>query len=44
MGVFLHFAYWSIFGNVNPLNIDTSLKKQMYLTMFEVLEYFNMNC
>lgn len=37
MGVFLHFAYWSIFGNVNPLNIDTSLKKQMYLTMFEVL-------
>ena len=43
IGVLMHFSYWLIFGNVNPINIDSALKKQMYLSMFEILEYFSLS-
>ncbi len=40
IGVFLHLAYWCIFGGVNPIQIEGNMKKKMYIMMFETLEYF----
>ena len=31
IGVFLHLAYWSVFGAVNPIQVENSTKKKMYL-------------
>lgn len=31
IGVFLHLVYWAIFGGVNPIQIDSSTKKKMFL-------------
>jgi hypothetical protein len=40
IGVFLHLAYWSIFGGVNPIQVDRLVKRKMYTMMVETLEYF----
>lgn len=40
IGVFLHLAYWSIFGGVNPIQVDQLMKRKMYTMMVETLEYF----
>lgn len=40
IGVFLHLAYWCIFGGVNPIQIESAMKKKMYIMMFETVEYF----
>jgi len=40
IGVFLHLAYWSIFGGVNPIQVDRTMKRKMYTMMVETLEYF----
>lgn len=40
IGVFLHLAYWSIFGGVNPIQVDRGMKRKMYTMMIETLEYF----
>lgn len=40
VGIFLHFAYWQVFGSVNPVQIDPALKHQMFLVMYESLEFF----
>jgi hypothetical protein len=40
IGVFLHLAYWSIFGGVNPIQVDRLMKRKMYTMMIETLEYF----
>lgn len=40
IGVFLHLAYWCIFGGVNPIQIESTMKKKMYIMMFETIEYF----
>ena len=40
IGVFLHLSYWCIFGGVNPIQIESSMKKKMYIMMFETIEYF----
>lgn len=34
IGVFLHLAYWCIFGGVNPIQIENTMKKKMYIMMF----------
>ena len=34
IGVFLHLAYWCIFGGVNPIQIESTMKKKMYIMMF----------
>lgn len=39
IGIFCHFAYWNVFGNVNPIQIDSLAKKQMYVLMYEIREY-----
>lgn len=31
IGVVLHLAYWSVFGVVNPIQVEVSTKKKMYL-------------
>ena len=31
IGVFLHLSYWSVFGGVNPVQIELSTKKKMFL-------------
>ena len=31
IGVFLHLSYWSVFGGVNPVQIDLTTKKKMFL-------------
>ena len=33
IGVFLHLAYWSVFGGVNPIQVDQLMKKKMYTMM-----------
>ena len=40
VGMFSHFAYWNVFGNINPIQIDSLAKKQMYILMYELREYF----
>ena len=40
IGIFLHFAYWIVFGAVNPIPIDLKMKQKMYFIMFEYMEYF----
>lgn len=41
IGVLLHLCYWCIFGGVNPIQIDSAVKKKMYILIFETLEYFS---
>ena len=31
IGVFMHLSYWSVFGGVNPVQVDLSTKKKMFL-------------
>jgi hypothetical protein len=31
IGVFLHLSNWIVFGGVNPIQIDASMKKKMFL-------------
>jgi hypothetical protein len=33
-------AYWSIFGGVNPIQVDQVMKRKMYTMMVETIEYF----
>lgn len=40
VGIFLHFSYWQVFGSVSPVQIDPALKHQMFLVMYETLEFF----
>ena len=40
IGVFLHLSYWSVFGGVNPVQIDLTTKKKMFLIISETMEYF----
>ncbi len=40
IGVFLHLTYWAVFGGVNPLQIDSSMKKKMFLMISETIKYF----
>lgn len=40
IGVFLHLTYWAVFGGVNPIQIDTSMKKKMFLMISETIDYF----
>jgi len=37
IGVFMHLAYWSIFGGVNPIQVDQLMKKKMYTMMVETI-------
>lgn len=36
VGIFVHFAYWIVLGNVNPLQIERNIKKQMYVNLYEL--------
>lgn len=42
IGIFLHLAYWAVFGGVNPLQIDLNMKKKMFLMVSETLKYFEL--
>ena len=42
IGVFLHLSYWSVFGGVNPVQIDLTTKKKMFLIISETMEYFEL--
>jgi hypothetical protein len=40
VGLLCHLAYWVVFGKVNPIEIDNVAKKQMYMMINEIMEYF----
>jgi hypothetical protein len=31
IGIFLHLGYWAVFGAVNPLQIDSGMKRKMFI-------------
>ena len=41
IGVFSHLSYWLVFGNINPIEIDNLTKKQMFVSLYEIISYFN---
>ena len=41
IGLFSHLAYWLVFGHVNPIEIDSVSKKQIFVQIYEVLMEFN---
>lgn len=42
IGIFLHLSYWAVFGGVNPLQIDSGMKKKMFLIITETMKYFEL--
>ncbi len=41
IGIFLHFSYWILFGQVNPVQLDGLAKKQMYISLNEIFDSFS---
>ena len=37
IGVVTHFAYWQVFGHLNPVHPDQNTKKQMILISVELI-------
>jgi len=44
VGIFSHFAYWSVFGQVNPIQLDVLSRKQMYVMLYELVENLKDKC
>lgn len=38
IGLSAHFCYWMVFGNTSPFELDVLFKKQILITLFEVLD------
>lgn len=43
IGIFAHLAYWLVFGHVNPIELDSASKKQIFVQLYEILMDFNSN-
>ena len=43
VGLFAHLSYWLVFGHVNPIELDSVSKKQIFVQLYEVLMEFSAN-
>lgn len=41
IGIFSHLSYWLVFGHVNPIELDSVAKKQMFVQLYEILMDFD---